>query len=430
MTNSNLTEVTWVIDITVWMQDFLQTLNEIFANRVWFVGLQGSYGRGEATETSDIDVVVILDELSASDIQKYNTMLDALPHREMICGFLSGKDELLNWEPSDLFQFYYDTSPIQGSLDELLAVIDETAVIYADRLVVRRFDVRDGREYTDAPVWTIPLPFNPATAPYRRDRTVRAEPVPQFAAGAKLSAEVKGDPCERLEISFPKAEGPHGVYIYRLEIEDDKGCKLARQDEFGQFWLPSHERQPMLTYSLSSGYFDAGRTYRIVVTPVNCFGVGGRPISAEVKAVRSDGALLWESVDPMKECRFMAGLSGGKPVPVKDGWYQMSGGNHRMEIPPEVWKGKAGTRFRFVVDLEMDQPGTRTWTIVLRNPDPLKNANARIATPRGKSGKQRYVIEFAKQGDDFRYYLLIREGEAGRLRINYARLERLPEKMQ
>ena len=117
-----------MIDITVWMQDFLQTLNETFANRVWFVGLQGSYGRGEATETSDIDIVVILDELSASDIQKYNTMLDALPEREMICGFLSGKDELLQWEPSDLFQFYNDTTPIQGSLDELLAVIDETAV--------------------------------------------------------------------------------------------------------------------------------------------------------------------------------------------------------------------------------------------------------------------------------------------------------------
>ena len=121
-------EVIQVIDISTWMQDFLQTLNATFANRVLFVGLQGSYGRGEATETSDIDVVAILDELSASDIQKYNTMLDTLPHRELICGFLSGKDELLNWEPSDLFQFYYDTSPIQGSLDELLAVIDETAV--------------------------------------------------------------------------------------------------------------------------------------------------------------------------------------------------------------------------------------------------------------------------------------------------------------
>ena len=117
-----------MIDITAWMNDFLQKLNDTFGNRVWFVGLQGSYGRGEARDTSDIDVVVILDELSASDIQNYNAMLDTLPHRALVCGFLSGKNEILNWEPSDLFQFYYDTTPIKGSLDELLTVIDEAAV--------------------------------------------------------------------------------------------------------------------------------------------------------------------------------------------------------------------------------------------------------------------------------------------------------------
>ncbi len=117
-----------MIDITIWMQNFLQTLNKTFATRVWFVGLQGSYGRGEATETSDIDVVVILDELSATDIQTYNAMLDTLPHRELICGFLSGKKEIMNWEVSDLFQFCYDTTPIKGSLDEVMAVIDESAV--------------------------------------------------------------------------------------------------------------------------------------------------------------------------------------------------------------------------------------------------------------------------------------------------------------
>ena len=117
-----------MVDITTWMNDFLQNLNHTFENRVWFVGLQGSYGRGEATETSDIDVVVILDELSAMDIQTYNKMLDTLPHRELICGFLSGKDDIMNWEPSDLFQFYYDTTPIKGSLDEVLTVVDESAV--------------------------------------------------------------------------------------------------------------------------------------------------------------------------------------------------------------------------------------------------------------------------------------------------------------
>ena len=121
-------EVIKVIDITAWMQNFLQILNETFANRVWFVGLQGSYGRGEATETSDIDIVVILDELSAMDIQAYKDMLDTLSHRELICGFLSGKKEIMNWEPSDLFQFCHDTTPIKGSLDEVMAVIDESAV--------------------------------------------------------------------------------------------------------------------------------------------------------------------------------------------------------------------------------------------------------------------------------------------------------------
>lgn len=117
-----------MIDINAWMKNFLQALDETFGNRVWFVGLQGSYGRDEATKTSDIDIVVILDELSVMDIQTYNNMLDTLSHRELICGFLSGKSEILNWEPSDLFQFYYDTVAIKGSLDEVQAIIDENAV--------------------------------------------------------------------------------------------------------------------------------------------------------------------------------------------------------------------------------------------------------------------------------------------------------------
>lgn len=125
-----------MIDINTWINDFLKALNQAFGNRVWFVGLQGSYGRGEATETSDIDVVVILDELSAADIHIYNSMLDALSHRELICGFLSGKAEILNWDTSDLFQFYYDTKPIKGSLGELLPLIDDTAINRAIKIGV------------------------------------------------------------------------------------------------------------------------------------------------------------------------------------------------------------------------------------------------------------------------------------------------------
>ena len=117
-----------MIDISIWMSSFTEALTKTFEKRVWFVGLQGSYAREEATESSDIDTVVILDELSPSDIPIYNSMLDTLPNRELICGFLCGKHELMNWEASDLFQFYHDTKPIVGSLDALLPLLDDTAI--------------------------------------------------------------------------------------------------------------------------------------------------------------------------------------------------------------------------------------------------------------------------------------------------------------
>ena len=121
------------MDIEKWTKHFLNILEETFGSRVWFAGLQGSRGRGEGTETSDIDMVVILDRLTPEDISAYNRMIDTMPDRELICGFLSGRDELMKWEPSDLIQFYYDTRPLKGSLDELLERIDSGAAERAVR---------------------------------------------------------------------------------------------------------------------------------------------------------------------------------------------------------------------------------------------------------------------------------------------------------
>ncbi len=123
-----------MIDIKNWIAEFTNKVGQAFKSRVWFIGLQGSYGRSEATETSDIDVVVILDELRINDLKVYRDILDALPNREFVCGFISGKDELLNWEASDLFQFYYDTTPIKGTLDCLLEKIDKHAVMRAIKI--------------------------------------------------------------------------------------------------------------------------------------------------------------------------------------------------------------------------------------------------------------------------------------------------------
>ena len=91
-----------------------------------FVGLQGSYARGKATKSSNIDTVVILDQLSTDDILKYDQALSTLPYRELICGFISGKEEISNWSPADLFQFYHDTKPIICTLDDLTTPLSTT----------------------------------------------------------------------------------------------------------------------------------------------------------------------------------------------------------------------------------------------------------------------------------------------------------------
>ena len=117
-----------MIDIDAWLEVFCGRLDENFSGRVWFLGIQGSYARGEAKESSDIDIVVIFDRLTITDLAAYREMLNDLPEREKICGFISGRDELMHWETSELFHFCRDTLPIRGSLVEVLALVSNEAV--------------------------------------------------------------------------------------------------------------------------------------------------------------------------------------------------------------------------------------------------------------------------------------------------------------
>lgn len=59
------------IDIRAWLDQAPASLQAAFGPRLLFLGLQGSYGRGEAQEGSDIDLVVILDEAAPEDWRIY-----------------------------------------------------------------------------------------------------------------------------------------------------------------------------------------------------------------------------------------------------------------------------------------------------------------------------------------------------------------------
>ena len=65
-----------------WLEKYVHEVVSTFGYRIWFIGVQGSYARGEATEDSDIDIVLILDTLLPADLRIYRGMLNRLPYRE------------------------------------------------------------------------------------------------------------------------------------------------------------------------------------------------------------------------------------------------------------------------------------------------------------------------------------------------------------
>lgn len=58
-----------MIVIDEWLKNFSEKAEQNFSGRIYFLGLQGSYARGEAKDTSDIDIVVIFDEFTPEDLR-------------------------------------------------------------------------------------------------------------------------------------------------------------------------------------------------------------------------------------------------------------------------------------------------------------------------------------------------------------------------
>lgn len=109
-----------MVDIEMWMEGLAEKLAAEFGPRLLFLGLQGSYGRGEANEDSDIDVVTVLDQVKLADLDAYRAIVRQMPEGGKACGFLGGAEELKNWPAYDLLTLVQDTQVVCGTLDGLL----------------------------------------------------------------------------------------------------------------------------------------------------------------------------------------------------------------------------------------------------------------------------------------------------------------------
>lgn len=115
-----------MVEIESWMDTLSEKLQNAFGSRLLFLGLQGSYGRGEATEESDIDVVTVLDRAERADLDAYRAIVSQMPEGDKACGFLCGLEELKNWPKYDLLSVARDTRNVYRTLADLLPPFDRT----------------------------------------------------------------------------------------------------------------------------------------------------------------------------------------------------------------------------------------------------------------------------------------------------------------
>ena len=109
-----------MININAYLDSLISLCKSAFAERLVYVGLQGSYLREEANEDSDIDVMLILDHFSVDDMDTYRAVLKRIGYYEKSCGFICGKDDMARWNPLEVCQLRHTTKDLFGSLSDYL----------------------------------------------------------------------------------------------------------------------------------------------------------------------------------------------------------------------------------------------------------------------------------------------------------------------
>ena len=109
-----------MVNIESYIFRLTEMLREKFGQRLLYVGLQGSYLRGEANENSDIDIMVILDELTVADMDAYRGLIQSLESYDKSCGFICGEKDLANWNPLEIRNLLGSTRDHFGELRDFV----------------------------------------------------------------------------------------------------------------------------------------------------------------------------------------------------------------------------------------------------------------------------------------------------------------------
>ena len=117
-----------MINPDVYLNSLIDLLKADFKDRLLYVGLQGSYLRDEATDHSDIDIMVVISNMSVADLAKYREAISSLEDFDKSCGFICGIEELGNWNPLEICHLLHTTKDHYGTLKKLVPEYTKTDV--------------------------------------------------------------------------------------------------------------------------------------------------------------------------------------------------------------------------------------------------------------------------------------------------------------
>ena len=302
-----------------------------------------------------------------------------------------------------------------------------TVDVFPSRLLVRRFDVRDGSEIEPDSPWNVALPFSAESALYTTARKKARAAVPQYPQGARLSVEP--DAHGGIALSFPEVEGRTRAFMHRTEVArlaaDGTWTRFAVRDAFGDFWMKEREKASGTFFP--PGFFTPGERLRFTVSPLNGYGVAGRPLTAECDAPAKSGFQKVFDVKGLPEgFRLMSGANKSPVVPDGEGFYAVRPGNSSsLLFPADSFAGPAGTRFSLVCDLDLRQNEEGSMLEIGVKDATSTGRPAFIRTMPGSPGTLRHVFDFKKPaGASNDFILMFRRGANSRMKFAALRLER------
>jgi len=109
-----------LICIECYMEKLVEALLAAFGHELLYVGLQGSYLRGEATESSDIDAMVILETADLPALARYREVIESLGDSDKACGFLCGRADMAHWNTLEIPHLLHATKDYYGTLADFM----------------------------------------------------------------------------------------------------------------------------------------------------------------------------------------------------------------------------------------------------------------------------------------------------------------------